>query len=54
MQEVEKLLDRSIAAEPYVIRHPPTEEHRVDLSKIDFDALAKLFNEGKKRTATER
>ena len=53
MAEVEALLDRSISAEGYVIRLPPA-EHRVDLSKIDFDALAKRFQEGRKRTEAER
>jgi len=57
MAEVEALLDRSISAEGYVFRHPPDKtvaEHRVDLSKIDFDALAERFKHGRKRTEAER
>jgi type I restriction enzyme R subunit len=57
MAEVEALLDRSISAEGYVIRHPAGEgdaEHRVDLSRIDFDALAKRFEDGRKRTEADR
>jgi len=56
-EQVEALLDRSVAAEGYVIRHPPASavaEHRVDLSKIDFEALAKQFKEGRKRTEAEK
>jgi type I restriction enzyme R subunit len=55
MKEVEHILDRSIAAEGYVIEEP-TEgyERYVDLSEIDFDALAKKFKLGWKRIETER
>ncbi|MDA2925760.1 DUF3387 domain-containing protein, partial [Acidobacteria bacterium AH-259-G07] len=56
MEDVEKLLDRSVAAEPYVI-HEPGEvygEQRVDLSQVDFEALQKRFVEGRKRTEAER
>lgn len=51
MAEVEMLLEESIAAEPYVIEGA---EKRVDLSEIDFDALAKEFGEGRKSTAAQR
>ncbi len=56
-EQVEALLDRSVAAEGYIFRHPPAEavaEHRVDLSKFDFDALAKQFEAGRARTDAER
>ena len=52
MVEVEDLLESSIAAEPYVIE--PSEETRVDLSTIDFEALAREFDEGRKNTAAQR
>jgi len=46
MEDVEDLLDRSVAAEAYVI-HEPTAPF--DLSKIDFDALREQFETGHKR-----
>jgi type I restriction enzyme R subunit len=57
MQEVEGLLDRSIATEGYVIREassPYGDEHWIDLSGIDFEALAKKFKTGRKRTMNEK
>jgi type I restriction enzyme R subunit len=50
MEDIEKLLDRSIAAEGYVIgdREP------IDLGQIDFDKLRKLFEKNRKRTTTEQ
>ncbi|MEW5736353.1 MAG: type I restriction endonuclease subunit R [Thermodesulfobacteriota bacterium] len=57
MRKVEELLDRSIAAEGYVIREKggtDGEEPGVDLSGIDFEALAKKFKIGRKRTINEK
>jgi len=57
MQQVEDLLDRSIATEGYVIREtgvPYGEAHRIDLSGLDFEALAERFKTGRKRTLIER
>jgi len=56
MSQVETLLDESVAAEAYVIRdvHKPFWERQHDLSKIDFDALRKKFESGRKRTEIER
>jgi len=56
MSQVETLLDESVAAEPYVIRdvHKPVWERQHDLSKIDFDAMRKKFESGRKRTEIER
>jgi type I restriction enzyme R subunit len=57
MGQVEDLLDRSIAAEGYVIREtlPPYEDaHRIDLSSIDFEKLAEKFAAGRKRTINEK
>jgi type I restriction enzyme R subunit len=51
---VEKLLDRSIAAEGYVIKDPKSEFARVDLSKIDFEKLREKFEKGRKRIEAER
>jgi type I restriction enzyme R subunit len=51
MQQVEGLLDRSIATEGYIIREasPLWRQHWIDLSKIDFEALADKFKTGRKR-----
>jgi type I restriction enzyme R subunit len=56
VEQVDELLDRSIAAEPYVIRTSFEEEQRrlVDLSKIDFEAIRKKFEQGRKHTEAER
>jgi type I restriction enzyme R subunit len=57
MQQVESLLDRSIAAEGYVIGDPSRDygnENIIDLSKIDFEKLAETFKKGHKRTLNER
>ncbi|NJL55686.1 DUF3387 domain-containing protein, partial [bacterium] len=53
--EVAELLDESVITEAYIIEASPTDtSRRVDLSLIDFDALRKRFEQGYKRTATER
>ena len=57
MQQVEELLDRSIATEGYVIREPGAnfgDERWIDLSGIDFEALAKKFKTGRRRTINEK
>ena len=57
MQQVESLLDRSIATEGYVIREPEAafgEDHWIDLSGIDFEKLAEKFKTGRKRTINEK
>jgi len=53
MVAVEQILDQSIATEGYVIAGLP-EEKLIDLSEIDFDALAEKFRLGRKRTEFER
>ena len=50
-QKIEKVLDRSIDAKGYKIDDP---EHIVDLSKIDFEALRRRFEEGRKHIQIER
>ena len=62
MDQVEELLDTSIAAEGYMIRETPAtygaadgaEKHWVDLAQIDFEALKERFTKGKKRTEAEK
>ena len=51
MQDVEDLLDRSVAPIPY---ETPDEPDIIDISKIDFDKLREKFDTGKKRTEAER
>jgi type I restriction enzyme R subunit len=51
MQQIEGVLDKSIAASGYAIK----EEHQpLDLSKIDFDALGRFFRKAHKRAELER
>ena len=56
MAKVETLLDESVAAEAYVIANAdkPIWERQHDLLQIDFEALHKRFEGGKKRTEIER
>ena len=58
MGQVENLLNRSIKPEGYVIREPAAEEYgtdqRIDLSRIDFEALQEQFARGRKRTEAEK
>ncbi len=52
MQGIQDLLDESIAAEPFKIRQKTSEYGQIDLSKINFEALRKRF-ENKKPTNTD-
>ena len=57
MQQVEGLLDRSIATEGYIIREKSAtfdDEHWIDLSNIDFEKLAEKFKTSRKRTLNEK
>jgi hypothetical protein len=57
MQQVERLVDHSIATEGYVIREPSSPfdaDHWLDLSKIDFEKLAEKFKTGRRRTLNEK
>ena len=57
MNSVEELLDRSISTEGYVIADPPKgydKNNLVDLSQIDFEALKKRFEQGRKSTEAEK
>jgi type I restriction enzyme R subunit len=57
MQQVEDLLDHSIATEGYVISEPGAPDgdgHWIDLSNIDFEKLAEKFKTGRKRTVNEK
>lgn len=51
MEEVSELLDESITAGEFVIS---SSNQRIDLTQLDFDALAAKFNTGYKRTETEK
>ncbi len=57
MDRVEKLLDESISTEGYVIEETPAgfdQHHLVDLTQIDFEALKRRFEKGRKSTETEK
>jgi type I restriction enzyme R subunit len=47
MQGIQDLLDESIAAEPFKIRQPTQGYGQIDLSKINFEALRKRFEDKK-------
>ena len=55
MTQVEGLLDRSVIATKYVIPESPGQPRKlIDLSKVDFEALAKRFKTDHKRIEAER
>ncbi len=54
MDDVERLLDDSIATEGYRIPAEEAEVPLIDLSQVDWDALRKRFKSGRKRTEVER
>jgi type I restriction enzyme R subunit len=56
MEKVQTLLDNSVAAEAYLFpsEEQPVWERQHDLSRIDFEALSKKFETGRKRTEIER
>lgn len=56
MGAVEDLLDRSVAAEPYIIRESIEEdrERMVDLSKISFEGLKAKFEKARRHMEAER
>lgn len=56
-QKIEDLLDKSIAAEGYVIHSVLTgdeKERSIDLSQVDFEELKKRFDKGRKHTELEK
>ncbi|ENO97568.1 HsdR family type I site-specific deoxyribonuclease [Thauera phenylacetica B4P] len=54
MNDLDALLDDSIATEGYRIGARPAAEALIDLSQIDFAALQQKFEEGRKATETEK
>ncbi len=57
LDKVEDLLDHSIAPESYFIDKQANyegEEHLIDLSNINFDALRERFESGRKHTEAEK
>ena len=54
MDAVEHLLDESIEPNGYLIEEKPTSGNYLDLSKINFEALKKQFERGRKNTEAER
>jgi type I restriction enzyme R subunit len=54
MEEVGQLLDNSIATEGYVIRPSATADNYIDLSQIDFEALRRRFETGRKAIEAQK
>ncbi|MEW6063995.1 MAG: type I restriction endonuclease subunit R [Bacillota bacterium] len=55
MVDIEEVLDQSIASEGYIIHEAPAGYNaKVDLSRIDFEALRKFFDKSKKHTEVEK
>ena len=57
MEQIARLLDTSIAPVGYVIQEEPGEyavDPRIDLSLIDFEALRRRFEKGRKHIEAER
>jgi type I restriction enzyme, R subunit len=57
MDRVEKLLDASVSTQGYVIEETPAgfdKDHWVDLTQIDFEALKRRFETGRKNTEAEK
>lgn len=54
MDEMAQLLDESVATEGYVIRPPALPANLIDLSQIDFAALRKQFEKGRKTTEAQK
>lgn len=54
--KIEEILDESIATEGYIIRagFQDNADNLFDISKVDFDALAKKMKANKKRTLTKQ
>ena len=50
MDKVNDLLDKSVKAEPYLI----SDTKPIDLSKIDFESLKKMFEKDRKNTMAEK
>lgn len=55
MDDIEEVLDRSIASEGYIIQEDPAGYNaKVDLSEIDFEALREFFEKSRKHTEVEK
>lgn len=54
MDQVAELLDGSVSSEGYVIRPSATAANYLDLSQIDFEALRKQFENGRKTTEAQK
>jgi type I restriction enzyme R subunit len=54
MEQVEDVLDQSIATEGYVIRPSSVAANYIDLSKIDFGLLKKQFETGRKAIEVQK
>jgi type I restriction enzyme R subunit len=54
MEGVNRILDESISARSFVIPDSKNNEEPVDLSRVNFEALKKRFEQGRKNTEAEK
>ncbi len=54
MEGVNRVLDESISARSFIIPEAKDDEDPVDLSRVDFEALKKRFEQGRKNTEAEK
>jgi type I restriction enzyme R subunit len=54
MEGVNRILDDSITARSFVIPDSKDDEDPIDLSRVDFEALKKRFEQGRKNTEAEK
>ncbi len=54
MEDVSRILDESISAKSFVIPESKDDEDPIDLSRVDFEALRKRFEQGRKNTEAEK
>ena len=54
LDEMAQLLDESVATEGYIIRPPASPANLIDLSQIDFAALRKQFEKGRKTIEAQK
>jgi type I restriction enzyme, R subunit len=54
MEQVEEVLDQSIATEGYVIKPSAVAANYIDLSQIDFELLKRQFDTGRKAIAAQK
>jgi type I restriction enzyme R subunit len=54
MSEINRVLDKSIKVDETYVINPSASSHLLDLSKVDFEALKKIFDKTHKHTVADR